>query len=119
MNLSPEWVPFLTGSGFDNAHWVDVGVPSAPDSEILEYASEHGFVILTHDLDYGALVANRESRQPSMLQVRSQDVLPSAIGQTVVRALRAAAAHLEAGALVTVEPGRNRIRLLPIKPADH
>jgi hypothetical protein len=41
-------------------------------------------------------------------------VLPSAIGETVVRAIAAARVHLEAGALVTIDPARQRIRLLPI-----
>jgi hypothetical protein len=36
------------------------------------------------------------------------------MGEVVVRAIAAAAAYLEAGALVTVDPVRHRIRLLPI-----
>ena len=38
----------------------------------------------------------------------------AAIGEIVVRALRTSRSYLEAGALVTVDPNRNRIRLLPI-----
>ena len=49
-----------------------------------------------------------------MIQVRAQDVLPSAIGEIVLRALRASSSNLEAGALVTVDPNRSRIRLLPL-----
>jgi predicted nuclease of predicted toxin-antitoxin system len=115
MNLSPEWVDFLARSGFESFHWSDIGSPSAPDWEIMEYASAGGFVIFTHDLDFGALLASRNTRQPSVVQVRTQDVLPKSIGDIVVRALRASVSHLEAGALVTVDPNRSRIRLLPIK----
>ena len=55
-----------------------VGQPSAPDSEIMEYASQDGLIVFTHDLDFGALLANRKSRQPSVIQIRAQDVLPTA-----------------------------------------
>jgi predicted nuclease of predicted toxin-antitoxin system len=114
MNLSPLWVQFLTGAGFESTHWSKIGEPSAPDTEILDYASANGLVIFTHDLDFGALLATRKSRRPSVIQVRTQDVLPSAIGEIVLRALHASQSHLEVGALVTVDPNRNRIRMLPI-----
>jgi predicted nuclease of predicted toxin-antitoxin system len=38
MNLSPLWVPFLSGHGVEAVHWSSVGSPSAPDSEILDFA---------------------------------------------------------------------------------
>jgi predicted nuclease of predicted toxin-antitoxin system len=114
MNLSPLWVEFLAGSGFDSIHWSSIGPSAAPDTQIMDYASANGLVIFTHDLDFGALLANRKTRQPSVIQIRAQDVLPVAIGGLVVRALHASRSQLEAGALVTVEPHRHRIRLLPI-----
>ena len=81
----------------------------------MDYASANGFVIFTHDLDFGAILAHDNTRQPSVIQVRAQDVLPKSMGEMVVRALHTCAAHLEVGALVTVEPNRSRIRLLPIQ----
>jgi predicted nuclease of predicted toxin-antitoxin system len=114
MNLSPLWVGFLSSAGFDCAHWSSIGRASAPDGEIMEYAAANGLVIFTHDLDFGALLAFRRTRQPSVIQVRTQDVLPAAIGKLVVRVLQANRAHLETGALVTIDMNRERIRLLPI-----
>ncbi len=114
MNLSPLWTQFLADSGFESVHWSKIGLPTAPDTEIMEYARANGFVVFTHDLDFGALLAQKQSSGPSVVQVRSQDVLPNAIGEMVVRAIHAASHHLESGALVTVDPNRHRIRLLPI-----
>jgi len=114
MSLSPAWVSFLAGHGVDAAHWSAIGRASAADSEILEYADAHGFVVFTHDLDFGTLLAARKTRGPSVIQVRFQDVLPNSIGDIVLRALRTTQSHLESGALVTVEPMQHRIRLLPI-----
>ena len=101
MNLSPLWVEFLSRSGSESLHWSEVGQASAPDSQLMDYASANGWVIFTHDLDFGALLASRKSRRPSVIQIRTQDVLPNAIGDLIIRALRAAAPQLEAGALVT------------------
>jgi len=52
MNLSPLWVEFLSGRGYHAVHWSDVGTASAADSEILDYAAAHNFVVFTHDLDF-------------------------------------------------------------------
>lgn len=114
MNLSPTWVPFLAAHGSEAVHWSTVGQPSAADSEILSWAEANGFIVFTHDLDFGMLLAARKTRGPSVIQVRTQDVLPSVIGDTVLRAIEAARYHLDAGALVTVDRVDQRIRVLPI-----
>jgi predicted nuclease of predicted toxin-antitoxin system len=114
MNLSPLWVPFLASHQFEATHWSTVGTPSASDMQILSYALSNRAVILTHDLDFGTLLAARGTKGPSVIQIRAQDVLPSAIGALVVRAIRATEVQLEQGALVTVDPLRQRIRILPI-----
>ena len=111
MNLSPLWVRFFADRGIASTHWSAVGRPSATDSEILEHAGNNGFVIFTHDLDFGALLAKRHVEQPSVIQVRTQDVLPASIGDLVMEAIHDSHSYLEAGALVTVEPKRCRIRL--------
>jgi len=114
MNLSPLWVEFLAESGYDAVHWSSVGAPTAADAQILEHAATHGFAIFTHDLDFGALLAAAKASRPSVIQVRTQDVLPAAIGDVVLTALTSCRPYLEAGALVTVDQSRSRIRILPI-----
>jgi|SRR5579864_4170868 len=114
MNLSPTWVQFLVAHAIEATHWSTICAASTPDSRILEYAASNEFVVFTHDLDFGALLAARKMRGPSVIQVRTEDVLPSAIGNIVLRAIEASRGHLAAGAIVTVDLARNRIRLLPI-----
>jgi predicted nuclease of predicted toxin-antitoxin system len=48
-------------------------------------------------------------------QVRNEDVSPEAIGKQIVAALHIAQAELEAGALLTIEIDRTRLRLLPLQ----
>ncbi len=35
MNLSPDWVEFLSNAGFESVHWSTVGAATAPDAEIV------------------------------------------------------------------------------------
>lgn len=114
MNLSPLWVQFLVERGIEATHWSAIGKPNAPDSQILDYAASNGSVVFTHDLDFGMLLAARKLRGPSVMQIRTQDVLPAAIGAIVLRAIEETREHLESGAIVTIDLAQNRIRLLPI-----
>ena len=57
MNLSPRWIGFLVESNFEAVHWAAVGQAAAPDSALMEYALQHNFVVLTHDLDFSAILA--------------------------------------------------------------
>ena len=114
MNLSPLWTQFPGSHGIEAILWSTLGDASAPDSQILDYASSNGFVVFTHDLDFGMLLASRRSRTPSVIQVQTQDTLPSAIGAVVLRAAEASRGHLDAGAIVTIDLAHDRIRLLPI-----
>jgi predicted nuclease of predicted toxin-antitoxin system len=63
MNLSPRWVEFLQEAGWKAVHWSAVGRAKAPDAEIAAYAAQHDFVILTHDLDFGAILASHPRQQ--------------------------------------------------------
>jgi len=113
MNLSPSWVGFLQKEGFEALHWSSVGDPSASDAAIMEWARHRGYVVFTHDLDFSALLAATNATAPSVLQVRTQDVLPDAIGADVVRVLRTHAVALEHGAIVSVDKLTARVRALP------
>jgi len=114
MNLSPSWVRFLATAGIEAEHWSSLGSPNAPDAEIMAYAKRHDWVVLTHDLDFSAILAAAKGDKPSVVQVRAGNVSPEAIGQAVARALRQMQAQLEQGALLTVDPKKARLRLLPL-----
>ena len=109
-------MPRLSAAGFEVDHWSTVGAPSAPDTEIMAYARSNGHIVLTHDLDFSAILATTHGEKPSVVQIRAEDVSPDAIGAAVVAALQQMASDLEDGALVTIEPGRTRLRVLPLRP---
>jgi predicted nuclease of predicted toxin-antitoxin system len=117
MNLSPRWVGLLTDAGFEATHWSSLGRANAPDPEIMAFAKANGYVVLTHDLDFGTILAATHGDKPSVVQLRSEDVSPDAIGRSVIDALRQMAAELDEGALLTVDPKRTRLRVLPLQTA--
>ena len=63
----------------------------------------------------GAILATTQGEKPSVVQIRAEDVSPDVIGNPVIAALRQMAAELENGVLLTVEPARTRLRLLPLQ----
>jgi len=113
MNLSPRWVSWLTEAGFETAHWSTVGRSNASDAEIMAFARTHGYVVLTHDLDFSAILAATQGDKPSVVQLRAENVSPETIGSKVVLALSQMAEQLAEGALLTIDPDRTRLRILP------
>lgn len=105
MNLSPDWVKFLNLSGYEAVHWSERGDARASDPTIMAWARANGYLVFTNDLDFGALLATTESDGPSVLQVRMQDILPAALGNTVLDVLREHRTALESGALTPSMPG--------------
>lgn len=116
MNLSPRWVNLLAAVGIEAAHWSTLGPTNAPDTAIMAYARANDYVVLTHDLDFSTILAATQGEKPSVVQIRSEDVSPDAIGKQVVAALRQMAPELEEGALLTVDLKRTRLRVLPLQP---
>lgn len=70
MNLSPRWVGMLSEAGIEAAHWSKLGAHNTPGSEIMAYASVNGYVVLTHDLDFSAILAATQGEKPSRANPR-------------------------------------------------
>ena len=115
MNLSPRWVVWLKDAGVDAIHWSLVGKINAPDTEIMTFAMANDYVVLTHDLDFSAILAATQGEKPSVVQIRADDVSPDAIGLQIVAALGQMESELAAGALRTIDPSRTRLNLLPLR----
>jgi len=115
MNLSPDWCQVLARHGWETVHWSSVGKPTASDKTILEYARDQGYVVLSHDLDFSAILAATRARTPSVIQVRMQDVLSERFRNFIVNALRQFESELSAGALVVIDESRSRARVLPLR----
>lgn len=116
MNLTPRWCEVLAREGFESVHWSQVGSPQAADTTVMAYARKNGFVVLTHDLDFGAILAASRAAGPSVIQMRTQDIMPASASPVLVSVLRQHEQALGAGALVVVDEGKSRVRILPLVP---
>jgi len=118
MNLSPSWVGRLAQHGFEAVHWSTVGAATAPDTEILAYAHRHNLVLITNDLDFSAILAASAGASPSVVQIRTQDLLSDAAVSIVAKALEAHREDIKRGALLSIDEGGTRVRMLPLKDSQ-
>ena len=88
MNLSPSWVERLARHRFEAVHWSTIGAATAPDAEILTWAKEYQFVVITNDLDFSAILAASAGASPSVVQIRTQTLLSDVVGAVLRDALR-------------------------------
>jgi len=115
MNLSPQWCGVLRSHGHECVHWASVGDVRADDARILNWALANDHIVITHDLDFGAILAATGSAAPSVVLLRCQDILPSALQDTLVRTLKQHADALTTGALIALDETRARVRVLPLR----
>jgi len=115
MNLAPSWAARLTRLGFEAVHWSTIGAAAAPDDQILAWAAEHDYVLITNDLDFSAILAATSGQAPSVLQVRTQDLMSEAAVNFVATAVDAFRSDIEAGALLSIDETGTRVRMLPLR----
>jgi predicted nuclease of predicted toxin-antitoxin system len=113
MNLSPRWEELLQQKGIEAVHWSKIGRANAPDSEIMRYAFDNGFSVLTHDLDFSAMLAHTHGNKPSVIQIRGP-VTPEICFIPVANALAQFSGEIEMGALIAVDPRKTRVNILPL-----
>ena len=114
MNLSPRWVEVFMTAGLEATHWSALGDPRATDRSIMQWARSNGYIVFTHDLDFGAILAATQASGPSVLQIRAEKVLPEDAGDTVIAAIHRFQDELDQGALISVDPENARARILPL-----
>ena len=78
--------------------------PKASDPTIMSWAKQNGYIVFTHDLDFGVLLALTQADGPSVIQLRADDVLPEALAPMIIAAIRKLQTELAQGALVTIDP---------------
>lgn len=114
MGIAYSTVTFLRDRGHDTVHLRDEGLQRLADEDIVKKAIAEKRAILTHDLDFGRLVAVSKAAIPSVITFRLQDMRPARVNRYLEDVLSRFTAELEAGALITVDERSIRIRPLPI-----
>ena len=114
MGVSLRVVEWLRGRGDDVVHLRDQGLQRMPDVEVFAKATAEGRVVLTFDLDFGEIVAQLRATHTSVVVFRLRDARPEACNFPARSRVPRESAGADRGAVVSVEGGRHRVRLLPI-----
>jgi predicted nuclease of predicted toxin-antitoxin system len=106
----------LRANGHDAIAVRDIGLSDASDDEILDRAAADERAVISHDTDFGTLLAFRRVRRPSFILIRSSDPLtPDEQAMLITANLEAISEDLDAGAIVVFARGHLRTRRLPVR----
>jgi predicted nuclease of predicted toxin-antitoxin system len=107
----------LRQAGHDADHVRDRGLAGALDEDIFDLAAAEDSVVVSADTDFGTLLALRQASKPSVVLFRGATPRrPADQAALLLANLPAFETDLMRGAVVVIEPGRVRVRQLPIVP---
>jgi len=114
MNIPRDLVTLLKAYNHLSRHVGDIGMARAEDSAIVEEAKKNKEIIITHDLDYGHLLAFSGKSAPSVIILRIRNMRVEYILERILEALSKIEKALIEGAVVVIEDVSIRVRYLPI-----
>ena len=113
--LSPAVSEALRRAGHDSVHAREIDLQDAADDVLFDRAATEERVVVSADTDFGMLLAVRGASRPSVILFRhGAERRPDRQVALLLLHLEGLDDSLEAGALVTIEPTRIRIRELPL-----
>ena len=114
MNVPRKLGRRLISEGHECRHASDIGIAQVSDLVILKKARENEEIIVTHDLDYGNLLAFSGEMKPSVIIFRVRNTHADSLFIQIIAAWDEIERPLLEGAVVTFEDAALRIRKLPI-----
>lgn len=115
MGISPVTVATLRAHGHTAKHLGEERLHRLPDADILAKARAEQAIVLTHDLDFGELMAASNAPLPSVIIFRLPDMRPDSVNRHLLAIIAQYMSELEQGAIVSVGDKRVRLRRLPIR----
>jgi predicted nuclease of predicted toxin-antitoxin system len=105
----------LNEMGIDTVHVGEIGYSTASDSAVLLKARDEGHIVVTLDADFHTLLALSGIASPSVIRLRVEGLRGKEAAGLIKAVLTQCSKELVHGALVTVQPRRTRIHLLPLE----
>jgi predicted nuclease of predicted toxin-antitoxin system len=118
VNLAFRWAKMLSSRGIETVHWTTIGAANAQDIEIMSYARQNGYSVFTNDLDFSAILVSTRASGPSVIQIRAEDTRPEALLDRVADAFIKYSTAIEQGTIITIDPHKTRIHILPFTPSE-
>jgi predicted nuclease of predicted toxin-antitoxin system len=98
----------------DAVHAAEVGLSGAEDRVIIEWCRANGAMAVTLDADFHAQIALTGLKSPSSVRIRIEGLKGPDVARLLKEIFETSADELAAGALLTVQRSRFRLRRLPI-----
>jgi predicted nuclease of predicted toxin-antitoxin system len=115
IHISPKTIQLLIDNGYRIRRVSDFLQCTASDSSILELAAKENKTIITQDLDFSAILAERSTNKPSIITLRLNDVKPLRVAKILQKVLPQIENEVTEGCIAIIEEDRIRIRKLPIE----
>jgi predicted nuclease of predicted toxin-antitoxin system len=103
---------YLRNPDTEVLHVGEVGLSTASDSKILDFARQQGMVVVTLDADFHAMLALSAAIGPSVIRVRIEGLRAELLATLLMNVLGICADDLEKGAMVSVTENGARVRRL-------
>jgi predicted nuclease of predicted toxin-antitoxin system len=112
--LPRSTVGHLADANIVAEHVGDLGMSQAADDVILAAARQRDAIVVTFDADFHKTLAAVRATSPSVVRIRIEGLKGDQVAAILAQVMSAAGDELIAGAVVSVTPGRVRVRTLPI-----
>jgi|SRR5271165_6428579 len=102
----------LRAGGNNCRHVAEIGLSTATDIEILEWAQAHGAIVVTLDADFHTILALQPYWRISVIRLRLQGLNGAAVASLVRQILGQYGVELDAGCMITAKRRKTTCRLL-------
>ncbi len=113
MPISPKTVEHIRRLGIECRHLTEFRMGKASDEEIINFAKENGYTVLTEDLDFGTILSYTQEIEPCVIILRVGNLNTTGINKLIEKTLRQIIA--QENAIIIIERTRIRIKKLPIQ----
>jgi predicted nuclease of predicted toxin-antitoxin system len=104
----------LAALGIQAEHVGEIGMASATDNAILDFARQTAAVLVTLDADFHYLLAASRATSPSVIRIQIERLNGEQLAKILTLVISVARTDLDSGAVVSTTKGRIRVRRLPI-----
>jgi predicted nuclease of predicted toxin-antitoxin system len=114
-NLPPSLATKLKSIGYETRHVQEIEYNNTSDIKITDFAESSGEIILTHDTDFGTILALSGREKPSVILFRWQVITVQNMFDFLEKYLPELEGELSKGSLILVDENKIRIRSLPLQ----